>query len=493
MTDDSIPIDNFAAKAEGDYGRVRRRAWFRDVVARLAGRSNQLLSYEAVKRSLKLGGPIYRGVKTVPVAQIVGSVDRYRDFDDVFLPKQDSTAHRWKSVARAFYSDVDLPPVRLYKVGDAYFVVDGHHRVSVAREQGIEFIDAEVQEVVSRVPISAGLTAEDLKILHEYRRFLERTRLDEIRPGQHIRFTVAGGYQQIIEHIATHRHYMQLEQQRDVSDGEAVADWYDHVYLPVIEVIRANHVLDDFPGRTESDLYLWIVEHLYFLREAEQGTSIEQAAEDYADQYSEKSIKRLVRGFSQAFGDNHQIPLEVVKAEQARERFLAETHLAELRPDQNILCTSDLDYQQLRDHIRKHRYYMGLDLQRDVSEEEAVGHWYDTVYQPIVGAIREHDLRTEFPGKTETELYLSIVKYLDQLRRAEGDVSVEEAAVDYAAQFKQHPIKKILGDLLAAIVGVPPAVGVSPTVGGESAQTRSDELIPSAAPSAADQNTMTES
>jgi hypothetical protein len=459
VTDEIDYTDGNASRAEGDYGRVRRRAWWRDVVARLAGRQNQLLSYEAVKRSLKLGGPIYRGVKTVPVAQIVGSVDRYRDFDDVFLPKQDSTAHRWKSIARAFYNDVDLPPVRLYKVGDAYFVMDGHHRVSVAREQGIDFIDAEVQEVVSRVPISAGIKAEDLKILHEYRRFLERTRLDEIRPSLHIRFTVTGGYQQITEHIATHRYYMQVEQQREVSDAEAVADWYDQVYLPIIEVIRANNVLADFPGRTESDLYLWIVEHLYFLREIEQGTSIEEAAEDYADQFSEKSIKRLMRGLSQAFSDSPEVPLEVVKAEQAREKFLIETKLTEERPDQNILCTSDLDYQKLRDHIKQHRYYMGLDLKRDVSEEEAVTHWYDTVYLPIVGAIREHDLRSEFPGKTETELYLSIVKYLDQQRKAEGEITAEDAAIDYAAQFKQHPIKKILGGLLSAIVGVPPAVG----------------------------------
>jgi len=272
---DEVQYDQSSyTRAEHDFGRVRRRAWLREALAKLAGRSNQLLSYEAVKRSLKLGGPIYRGVKTVPVAQIVGSVDRYRDFDDVFLPKQDNSAQRWKSIARAFYSDVDLPPVRLYQVGDAYFVMDGHHRVSVAREQGVDFIDAEVQEVVSRVPVSADLRAEDLKILHEYRRFLERTRLDEIRPRQLIRFTVAGGYQQIIEHIATHRYYMQLEQQREVSDPEAVADWYDYVYLPIVEVIRANNVLADFPGRTESDLYLWIIEHLYFLRETAKNTSI---------------------------------------------------------------------------------------------------------------------------------------------------------------------------------------------------------------------------
>ena len=469
MTDESSRGAHVTAKAEGDYGRVRRRAWFRDVLARFAGRPNQLLSYETVRQTLKLGGPIYRGVKTVPVAQIVGSVDRYRDFDDVFLPKQDNTAGRWKSIARAFYSDVGLPPVRLYKVGDAYFVMDGHHRVSVAREQGIDFIDAEVQEVVSRVPISADLKAEDLKILHEYRHFLERTRLDEIRPGQHIRFTVAGGYQQIIEHIAMHRYYMQLEQQHEVSEAEAVADWYDQVYQPIVDVIRASCVLDDFPGRTESDLYLWIVEHLYFLRETARDTSIEQATEDYADHYGKKSpLEKAVRGLRNAFADDAAVPLEVTKAEQAHAKFLADTRLAELRPDQNILCTSDLDYRQLGDHIRKHRYYMGLDLKRDVSEEEAVMHWYDTVYSPIVIAVREHDMRSAFPTKTETELYLSIVKYLDQLRQAEGDVSAEEAAVDYAAQFKQHPIKKILGGLLSVIVG------------GESAPTRSETPPPAA-------------
>ena len=126
------------------------------------------------------------------------------------------------------------------------------------------------------------------------------------------------------------------------------------------------------------------------------------------------------------------------------------------------MCTSDLDYTQLRDHIKKHRYYMGLDQKRDVSEDEAVADWYDQVYLPIVAAIREHNLLAEFPGKTETELYLSIVAYLDQLRQTEGTVSAEEAAIDYAGQFRQHPIKKILGGLLSMVVGVPPAAGSEP-------------------------------
>jgi hypothetical protein len=440
-------------RVDDDFLRVRRRAWFRDVMAKLAGRPNMLLSYQEVKDSLQLGGPIYRGVKQVPIAQIIGSVDRYRDFDDVFLPAHDRTANRWKSIARAYYQDIDLPPVRLYKVGEAYFVLDGHHRVSVAREQGIEFIDAEVQEVVSRVPVTADLKSEDLKVLHEYRRFLERTRLDDLRPEQRIRFTVAGGYDRVIEHIAMHRHFMQVDQQREVSEQEAVCDWYDTVYLPIVEVVGAHHILADFPSRTESDLYLWIVEHLHYLRQCEQDISIEQAAEDYVDQFSERPVRKLERAFKQAFSElpHPELTPEQIETQPARQRFLDQTRLDAIRPGHGVQCTVTGGYDRVIEHVHQHRYFMGLDLKRDVSEEEATGHWYDEIYLPIVAAIREHNLLTSFPGLTETDLYLSIIDYLDQLRKTDGSVTIDEAAINYAAHFKQHPIKKIVDGLRQAL------------------------------------------
>lgn len=441
-------------RAEDDYSRVRRSAWWRDVLAKFAGRQNQLLSYQQVKDALQLGGPIYRGVRQAPVAQIVGSVDRYRDFDEVFMPAQDRTATRWKSVARAYYQDIDLPPVRLYKVGDAYFVLDGHHRVSVAREQGVDFIDAEVQEVISRVPISANLRAEDLKVLHEYRRFLDRAHLDQLRPEQRIRFTVAGGYDRLLEHIAMHRVFMQLADKRDVSESEAVTHWYDTVYWPLIETIREHAALKEFPGRTESDLYLWIVEHLHFLRETAQDVSLESAVEQYADQFSEKPLKKLVRAFTQAFSDAEPVNLEETKTQQARQKFLDRTRL-----DQALHCSDDLGYSQLQEHIDRHRYYMGLDLKRDVSDAEAVQHWYDAVYRPIAQAIRDNHLLAEFSGKTETDLYLSIIEYLDQLRRAGGQVTVDQAALefarDYAGEFNQHPIRNIVRGV-QALFGLTP-------------------------------------
>ena len=283
-----------------DYSSARAKALFHSVLARLAGRPNRLLSFDEVKDKLHLRGSVYRGVRSVPVKNIVGSVDRYRDFDRAFLPAQTHTADRWKAINRVFYSDAALPPVKLYQVGDAYFVLDGHHRVSVAREHDVEFIDAEVIEVRSRVPLAPDADADDLEILGEYEAFLERTQLDKLRPGQDIRFTIAGGYEQLLEHIAVHRYFMGIDEQRDVDEAEAVTHWYNTLYLPVVEIIREHNVLCDFPGRTEADLYLWLMDHLHYLRQSQGDVDAIQAIQDFAQQYSERPVPRLLRSMAEA-------------------------------------------------------------------------------------------------------------------------------------------------------------------------------------------------
>ncbi len=187
---------------------------------------------------------------------------------------------------RAFYEDINLPPVVLYKVGEVYFVVDGHHRVSVAREQGQEFIDAEVRECATRVNITPELKPEDLEILGEKVRFLERTHLDHLRPKARIKLTIPDGFERMIEHIAVHRYFMGLDLRRDIREEEAVAHWYDTVYLPIVQVIRKSRILKDFPGKTEGDLYLWVLDHQHYLAEAE-GQPLqppEEAARDYLDE-----------------------------------------------------------------------------------------------------------------------------------------------------------------------------------------------------------------
>ena len=283
--------DELQARVIMDFSRVRAKAFFRDVVAYVRGKPNDLLPFDAVKERLRIGGPIYRGVRTVPVAQIVGSVNRYRDFDRAFLPTQSHTAERWQKINRAFYEEVNLPPVLLFKVGEAYFVVDGNHRVSVAKEQGQAFIDAEVRECAVRVPLTAEVQPEDLVILGERVEFLERSGLDRLRSGAQIELTVLGGYDRVLEHIAVHRYFMGLDWRRDIGEDEAVVHWYDVVYLPIVRVIGEADVLSDFPGRTEGDLYLWVIDHQHFL--AQQGEQLSEpaaAAQEFVEQLETGSL-----------------------------------------------------------------------------------------------------------------------------------------------------------------------------------------------------------
>jgi hypothetical protein len=276
---------NIAGRVKDDFAHARYKAFWNRILNILGGQPTTLLSYDEVKEKLHVGGPIYRGVKTVELKKIVGSLDRYHQFDRAFLPLEDKIASRWQSIDRAFYQDINLPPVVLYKVGDAYFVVDGHHRVSVAREKGQLSIDADVRECSSKVNITPDLKPEDLEILGEKVNFLERTELDRIRPKAKIKLTIPDGFDRMLEHIAVHRYFMGLDLKRDISDEEAVENWYDSFYKPIVNSIRRNGILREFPEKTEGDLYLWVLDRQRYLHaEGQKLASPEKAAEDFLEE-----------------------------------------------------------------------------------------------------------------------------------------------------------------------------------------------------------------
>ena len=285
--------DQFNEQARADFQRARFKAFMNRVWGTLSGQPSMLLSYDEIKEKLHIGGPIYRGVKTVRVDQIAGSLNRYHEFDRVFLPASDKLAERWQSVNRAFYQDISLPPVVLYKVGEVYFVVDGHHRVSVAREQGQLFIEAEVRECATRVNITPNIRTEDLEILENKVNFLERTSIDSLIPDANIKLTIPDGFDRMLEHIAVHRYFMGLDWKRDISEEEAIAHWYGNVYMPVIQVIRETDILREFPTKTEGDLYLWVLDHQrYLVEEGEMLQPPEAAARTFVDDEVKKPARK---------------------------------------------------------------------------------------------------------------------------------------------------------------------------------------------------------
>ncbi len=152
------------AQVDADYDRAWRRAFFGGLKTRFVGNRNRLLSFEEVWRALGANNRSYLGRKVVKVSKIVGSVGRHREFDCNFMPLKANLGYRWKRVDQALRRGVELPAVSLYKIGDAYFVEDGNHRVSVARYQGVEMIDAQVTEFRPRSSSSGLLRDPDLEL-----------------------------------------------------------------------------------------------------------------------------------------------------------------------------------------------------------------------------------------------------------------------------------------------------------------------------------------
>jgi nucleotide-binding universal stress UspA family protein/uncharacterized ParB-like nuclease family protein len=301
-----------------DFSDARVKGLMQEVLARLTGKSNELLSYEEVAQKLRLNARSERGVQEIPLNAIVGSVGRYTDFTRSFLPRNDSDQARWARVKLAIDdpSSMGLPPIDVYKVGEAYFVLDGNHRVSVARQEGFEYIQAHVIEVKTDVPLTPDIQPDGLIIKSEYAHFLEKTNIASLRHGVDLSVTVPGQYDRLLEHIEVHRYYMGINLKRAVTYAEAVENWYDTLYIPIVEPIRERGLLRWFPGRTETDLYLWVSEHRATL-EAELGWSISpeaaathlasqenpQAGSDAAEPGSWRKSKMFDRYTEQLFRD----------------------------------------------------------------------------------------------------------------------------------------------------------------------------------------------
>jgi uncharacterized ParB-like nuclease family protein len=212
-----------------------------------------------VLRAAGLEGRSFGGVREIPVDKIVGSAApdlKAGDFDPGFLPINRRMRDRWTRVYRAMVEGDELPPIDVYKVDGKYYVIDGHHRVSVARNLGRPAINARVINVRTRAPLGPHVDPAARLCAAEYAAFLDVTQLHRTRPEARLECSRLGRYDEILHHIEGHRYFLSHEQSRDVPLQEAAASWYDHVYRPIAEVIRKHDVLDRLSGWTEADVYV---------------------------------------------------------------------------------------------------------------------------------------------------------------------------------------------------------------------------------------------
>jgi len=280
-------IDPETYDAKQRFKSARRQAFLNDLVSFFRGRSNRLLSFHDVDEQLHLGEPVHIGLQKVALADIVGSMDRTGDFDRAFFPRQGHTEDRWIAVERRTQAHQSMEPVELYKVGEVYFVKDGHHRVSVAKQHKQKTIMADVSECKSRVPLTRHMHREDLTMVGALVEFLQQTELDKTHPEADFRVSKPENYKALWKHILTHRYLLELKWNRDVTAKEAADSWYQHLYRPIVEVIRRYQILDAFPNHTEADLYLWSMSHRHHLtRQQGKQVSVADAMTSFARHFS---------------------------------------------------------------------------------------------------------------------------------------------------------------------------------------------------------------
>ena len=253
---------NTYRQALDDFRRARSKAAMQRFWAGIRGRSLDLLPYDEISTKLRAVSRTDRGIKQVPLKDIVGSVNRIQDFDRNFLPLRDDDIYRWAGVKTAMTSPLakGVPPVSLYQIGDAYFVLDGNHRVSIAKEMGMETIEAYVTEIKTKVPISRSLTSDELVQKAAYVNFLEDTKIDQILPGVDFSLHLIENYPLLKEHINVHQYYMGIEKNRPVSFEEAALHWYETLYSPVTAIIESSGLHHALRDLTVTDLYLWLLD-----------------------------------------------------------------------------------------------------------------------------------------------------------------------------------------------------------------------------------------
>lgn len=250
--------------AQHDFLRARRGATLARMAARLRGEPDDvrvILPYEEVIAALGFVSERTVGSEVVPLDSIVGTVDREREFDRRFRPTSGRVRSRWEHIAAAMRRGEAMPPVDLVRIGEIYFVRDGHHRVSVARALGLDDINAFVTEVVTRVGAKQTITFADLPVKSHERLFFERVPLPDNARGE-IRLTDPWDYGKLAESIEAWGFRTSQDRGEPISRRETAFLWLENEYRPVIAMLREADLVGD---QTETEAYMRVNSERYRL------------------------------------------------------------------------------------------------------------------------------------------------------------------------------------------------------------------------------------
>lgn len=401
------------SEAKVQWESARRAAFAQDVLAVLTNRPADLLPFEEVRQKLHLRNAQYLGLQDVPLDQIVGSVGRYRDFTRAFFPRQEDMGERWQRIQRLTTSS-GFPPIELYKVGEVYFVRDGNHRVSVARQHKAPSIEAYVWEYESRVPLEPDTDIKDLWLKAARTAFLERTNMDRLCPDVPIELTVPDGYDDLLYEIQAYQQTLSRIDEQEVPFDKAVVLWCEMQYTPIIESISQRNILQEFPGRTEGDLYLWLRRNQEELAvRYGQKVLLEEAADDLSQRFGEKPtpvsrFKRVSERLTESMGElGGQLLESIVPGDRVQDEAVAAALLASVRrmatstPPYRFRGTTEAEWQAWRTEFRERLWnllgvgdhpwqpYGPEELDAEVKERTQV----DGLWRELVWLTTEPDLR----------------------------------------------------------------------------------------------------
>src|SRR5215210_8491093 len=220
-----------------------------------ARRRDRLLELDEVERRLKPFGRRYLGVREIPLDALVGTDSRASSFTRDFRPLHAFSRDRLRSLEGAF-ADGAFPPIVTVKLGETYFVIDGHHRAALARRRGAEMIDADVTELIARVPLPAGADMLEVVLRELERVFLEQSGLAEARPGVRLTASRPALYLEVLENLQVHGYHLMHAHDRVLGKAEIAADWYEQIFEPVIRAIDGVRLSKDYRNAPPADLFL---------------------------------------------------------------------------------------------------------------------------------------------------------------------------------------------------------------------------------------------